>query len=188
MTLSPDQAAQSLQEIDQTGRRSASAYGYAHASPFFILWGLVWIVGYGGTGLLPPHLTSYLWAVADGAGILGSIWIGRRMASQGNATEKGLFRYRFLGVFFIVALFITGVMLVMGPTTGEQGGAFAALLVALLYGLVGLWQGLRFLITGAVIAVLTLAGFFYLHAHFFTWMAAVGGGALILAGLWLRKV
>ena len=36
------------------------------------------------------------------------------------------------------------------------------------------------------IAVLTLVGFFWLPQLFLLWMAVVGGGALIFAGLWLR--
>jgi hypothetical protein len=52
----------------------------------------------------------------------------------------------------------------------------------------GVWKGPRFLITGIVVVALTLGGFYFLHDHFFPWMAVVGGGALILAGLWLRTV
>ena len=54
--------------------------------------------------------------------------------------------------------------------------------------LAGIWRGPRFVITGLVIAALTLAGFFFLEVHFFLWMAGVGGVSLILAGLWLKQV
>jgi hypothetical protein len=58
------------------------------------------------------------------------------------------------------------------------------------YAIMGLWRGTRFLVTGVAVTLLTLFGFFYLRdfALFCYWMAAVGGGALVLAGLWLRKV
>jgi hypothetical protein len=61
-------------------------------------------------------------------------------------------------------------------------------LASLFYVLIGLWAGMRFVITGIAVAALTLGGFFYLPAHFLLWMAAVGGGALILAGLWMRNI
>jgi hypothetical protein len=35
--------------------------------------------------------------------------------------------------------------------------------------------------------VLTIVGFFVLPAIFMLWMAVVGGGALVLGGLWLRR-
>jgi hypothetical protein len=34
---------------------------------------------------------------------------------------------------------------------------------------------------------LTLFGYVTLASHFYLWMAVVGGGALVLAGLWLRR-
>ena len=77
---------------------------------------------------------------------------------------------------------------VMQPGNPLAQGAFVPLLVAMFYCLMGLWRGVRLLITGIVVAALTLIGFFYLPEYFMLWMAAVGGGSLILLGLWLRKV
>ena len=34
--------------------------------------------------------------------------------------------------------------------------------------------------------MLTVGGYFWLAPYFMLWMAGVGGGALILGGLWLR--
>ena len=82
MTLSPDQAAQSLQEIEKTARRSAQAHEYAHSSPQFILWGLIWMVGYTGSYLLPNygfiHGINWLWFALVVAGVVGSSILGRR--------------------------------------------------------------------------------------------------------------
>jgi hypothetical protein len=40
---------------------------------------------------------------------------------------------------------------------------------------------------GVVIAALTLGGFFFIPRYFLLWMAAVGGGALMLAGFWMER-
>ncbi len=77
---------------------------------------------------------------------------------------------------------------IFGPVRDTQQAAFVPLIVALMYVLVGIWRGPRFLITGVAVAALTLVGYFHLHEHFLLWMAVVGGGALVLAGLWLRQV
>ena len=70
-----------------------------------------------------------------------------------------------------------------------QRGAFVPFVVSASYAIVGLWQGLRFIVAGAVIAGLTLGGFFLLPpVDFALWMAGVGGGALSLAGCWFRRV
>ena len=43
MTLSRQQAAAALQDIEQTEQRTYRARGYAIASPYLILWGLIWV-------------------------------------------------------------------------------------------------------------------------------------------------
>jgi hypothetical protein len=42
-------------------------------------------------------------------------------------------------------------------------------------------------VTGIALAALTLFGYFEVVTHFDMWMAVVGGGSLILAGIWLRR-
>ena len=70
----------------------------------------------------------------------------------------------------------------------REAGAIAPLVVAMFYALLGVWKGVRFLVAGAALAALTLGGMFWLPQYFLLWMAAVGGGSLVLVGLWLRKV
>ena len=84
--------------------------------------------------------------------------------------------------------FFCAVFAVLSPVNGRQVAAVIPLALAAAYILAGIWRGPRFVVTGMVIAALTLAGFFLLEQHFFLWMAGVGGAALILAGLWLRRV
>jgi hypothetical protein len=60
--------------------------------------------------------------------------------------------------------------------------------VGAIYASIGLWLGTRFVLTGLGVIALTLGGYFLLREHFLMWMALVGGGGLILAGFWLRKV
>jgi hypothetical protein len=59
----------------------------------------------------------------------------------------------------------------MALVTGRQVGGFIPFVVVASYAVVGLWQGLRFIMAGAVIAGLTPAGFFLPPAHFAMWMA-----------------
>ena len=53
---------------------------------------------------------------------------------------------------------------------------------------IGLWtRGWRMLPLGLALIALTTLGYFMLPNHFLYWMAGVGGGGLILGGLWLRS-
>jgi hypothetical protein len=84
--------------------------------------------------------------------------------------------------------FFPAMLSVLAPLEPMQGNAFISLFWAFAYMVGGAWLGLRLFITGAVTAVAVLVGYFLLKEHYYLWMAACGGGSLILGGLWLRKL
>ena len=194
MTLSPGQAADSLQEIERTQARSSQARLYANASPGFILWGVIWIIGYGASDLLGQAANwkhgwgavNWLWAGLTIIGIMGSSAIGR--AQQRGAARNPTLGWRWAGTFLAVWLFTVATFLVLRPTNPVAAGAFIPLVVAVNYAVFGIWQGARFVYAGIVVAAATLGGFLFLREHFLLWMAFVGGGSLVLVGLWLRKI
>ncbi|HEX4271017.1 MAG TPA: hypothetical protein VHZ32_06505 [Rhizomicrobium sp.] len=182
--LTPQQAAQALKDAGATEKRSAEVYRYQRAAPYLLLWGIIWIVGYGGSDLL-PRFAGRLWfgllMIAMGA----SMAIGRR-ASAAQPGPRANWRYSI--AFTAIWCFFGATYSVMGPINHLQQGAFPPLVVALAYVLTGLWSGLRFVVAGMAVAALTLGGFFYLPQHFLLWEGLIGGGALILAGIWFRRV
>jgi len=182
MQMSRDEAVQHLRDIETTQGRSAKAYGYTAAAPFLILWGAIWAVGYTATELW-PMTAGQVWSVLGlGGGVASAVLGVRRGRSQPWASWR-IFAAWLSGGAFFVALFA-----VLQPVSSNQIGAIVPLFVALAYVLLGLWMGTRFVVAGIVIGALTTGGFFYLPAHFALWMAVVGGGALILAGLWMRRI
>jgi hypothetical protein len=183
MPLSNNEAAETLRDISRTERRSASAYGYSTSSPHLILWGVIWAIGYGIDALHPQWSVAWLSLVVLGS--LGSFWIGWR-TKPASATQAD---WRYAATFIAVALFISALFAVLPPHTNVQMGAFFPILVSLFYALIGIWtKGRRMIVLGITLAALTLFGFYELPAQFALWMAAVGGGGLILGGIWLRTV
>jgi hypothetical protein len=66
---------------------------------------------------------------------------------------------------------------------------FPALITALVYVLLGGLLGLpRYLAIGAIMFLVTMIGFVYAKPFLPFWIAAAGGGGLILGGLWMRRV
>jgi hypothetical protein len=182
MPLSPSEAAETLRDINLTARRSANVYGYQAAAPHLILWGIIWAIGYTGSYVRPGW--SSIWIFLVIAGLIGSFWIGIRMKPTGAGYD-----WRFGATALAVFLFIFVLFAIMPPQSDGQAGAFFPILVALFYSLVGIWtRGMRMLLTGIALAALTVFGFFILKQYFLLWMAAVGGGGLILGGFWLRSV
>ncbi|HEY5338917.1 MAG TPA: hypothetical protein VIJ85_11985 [Rhizomicrobium sp.] len=183
MPLTTEEAAAALKDITQTEQRSTAAYSYRMSSPHLILWGFVWLIGY---GVMAAKIHwDPLWLVLSIGGSVGSFYIGWRMS---NRKQAG-FDWRYTASFLVICGFISAILTVLPPQSDAQFGAFFPILVALYYALIGIWtRGLRMLFAGVALAVLTLIGFFYLRDVFDLWMAIVGGGGLILGGLWLRSV
>lgn len=181
MTISKQEAADALRDITKTERRSVSAQGYHMAAPHLILWGVIWMIGYGAmaAGVTWP----WLWLVLSLSGSAASFAIGTVM-SRGRAKQMD---WRWGATFLAIFLFITALFAIVPITTDAQFGAFFPILVALYYALAGIWtRGLRMIVLGALLALFTLIVFFHAREHFQFWMAGVGGGGLILGGLWLR--
>ncbi len=187
MTLSPNEAAETLRDIAATERHSHSLYGYRQASPHLIEWGVLWIVGYGLTAVW-PQLGRLIWAAIVAIGFAAGFAIVLRshsgIAGQTGARPRIYWRFPAIAVTGLVFIFAS--IAVMSPVSSRQIDAFIPLVVAAGYALLSLWIGVRFLAVGIALAVLTLGGFFLLPANFGPWMAACGGGSLLLAGFWLR--
>jgi hypothetical protein len=185
MSISPLEAADALREIKASAARSREFKGYRLAAPYFFVWGAVWILGYGATGIAPRY--GVAWLPLTIAGIAASAYIGWRNRKQ---DEPGAPRIgRAWGASFIAfALFITATYAILPPHDVNQMNAFPALVTAMSYALAGLWTNrVRLTWLGAAIAAATMGGFFFLTPWFAFWMAAVGGGGLILTGFWMRK-
>ncbi len=180
MSLSPSEANDALRDIRKTEQASSTTYGYRIASPHLILWGVIWMIGYGATWLKPQWWV--VWPVLGVAGMAANFWIGR----ASRAVRSG-FDWRYAATALMVFLFIAAVFAILPPANGLQIGAFVPILVALFYGLIGVWgHSPRMLATGIAIGALTLGGYFWLQPLFLPWMAVVGGGGLVLGGIWLR--
>jgi hypothetical protein len=180
--ITAEQAADALKEASAAERRSARAYRYRRASPHLYLWGVVWVLGYGGSEVA-PHLSGWIWTGLIVAAAGASVWIGQQAPLSARDA-----RWRAPLLFTAFAAFFAATYTVMAPVSHLQQAAFPPLVVAMVYVAMGMWLGLRFAIAGVALGVLTMAGFFYLPEHFMLWQGLVGGAALILAGVWFRQV
>ncbi|MGH6871640.1 MAG: hypothetical protein ACREHE_09045 [Rhizomicrobium sp.] len=183
MSITPQEAAETLKDIAATERRTVSTLGYHMAWPHLVLWGCVWIVGYGAMALGVKW--PYLWLVLSSLGSAGSFAIGYAM-SRGNTKPMD---WRYVATFLAIFAFISAEFSIIPPRTDAQFGAYFPILVALYYVLIGIWmRGWRMLVLGVLLALFTLICFFHAREHFYFWMAGVGGFGLVLGGLWLRSV
>ena len=184
MNITPTEAADALRDIAASADRSREFKGYRLAAPYFFLWGAIWILGYGATGLSAQ--AGILWLPLTVGGMGASAYIGWR--NRTRSAMSAAYGRRMWGSFVAFTLFITATYAILGPHTLNQMNAFPALVTGMAYTLAGLWSGrTRLLMLGALIAAATMAGYFFLAPWFSFWMAVVGGGGLILTGFWMRR-
>jgi hypothetical protein len=181
MPVSPEQASEALDLVADVQARSKTLYGYWRGAPHLILWGVLWMMGFGLADVFPSHVTI-IWSVVTPVGIAAGIVIDRYRDDERASRD-----WKYAIIMLAFAAFFFAAFAVMKPHDPNQASAFICLVVALIYVLMGLWFGVRYIAGGMLIAALTLAGFFLLHSHFSLWMASIGGSALIFTGLWLRK-
>lgn len=184
MTLSKSEAADALRDIAQTERRSFSAYGYKSAAPHLILWGVVWIVGYGGTYLF-PQWSAWFWPAVALIGAFASTLIGMHSKPKGEVR----FSWRIFFTWIAALGGIVSILSIFYPFNGMQIGSLFPLVIGWSYVILGIWMGWRFALAGLAIVALTLFGFFRLSPEdFLLCMTFLGGAILIGTGLWLRSV
>jgi hypothetical protein len=185
MTISADEAAQALKNIALVQRRASILRGYERGAPHFILWGLIWVVGYGLSDFIPSR-AGLTWLILNVIGVAGSFLLGRAAAVCVPTAGKS-HALRFAALSATALAFILATYYVMQPRAGVQLGAFPALLAAAIYTALGIWRGARWAVSGVVLGLCTVAGFALFKEHFMLWMAVVGGSTLLATGFWLRR-
>ena len=183
MTVTRDDAESALHDVECAKRHTLTLFQYRLASPFLLLWGVLWIVA-GGVGSLFPDMIGIGWLVADTVGILGTAYL---IAGQARRYGNDPRMLRYAATAGVVAAFIAMTLMVFAPVSPVQVQMLITLLVATVYLIAGCWNGARFAMVGAVLAVLAI-GFFHLApAYLPTIVPFLGGGALVVGGLWMRR-
>lgn len=192
MEISRHEASEALQAIHTADLRVWQMRGYQRAAPFLIMWGLIWMVA-NAVYDFDIAAGNLAWNVGTVVGVVLTAVFTVRLASQrrragvvpeqDRQTGASLALMGCAAIGYFVAMFV-----VVSPLTHRQGNAFISLFWAFAYMFAGAWLGLRLFFTGLVAAAAIVIGFLFVHEHYYLWMAAFGGGSLIVGGLWLRKI
>ena len=171
-----DQIAYLQELINQTRLRAADGY------PYFLLWGLLWIVGYTAS-ILWSHL---VWTGILVAGGLISAVIGFK--KKKNLPAPPLLKkigWVMLVLLVYIAFLFSRLLLV--TDTLQIIISFWPFHVGLLYILAGVFIGRPMVIIGCWLILAAVAGIWLPSFWQQIWLAAGGGGSLLLTGLIMRK-
>jgi hypothetical protein len=187
MNVSPSEAEEALASIQAMMTKTRRAISSSGAYIFLIIWGIIWLLGFLGSQFLSPVITGYAWAVLDTLGGILSAVFGIRIG-RGVRSSSPIISGKRIGIFWLLNfLYCIAVVVVSWPTGGKQMAMYIILFVmigwiamSLLLSFASIWPGL-------IITVLALVGFFLLPGIFYMWMAVLGGGGMIVLGLYIRS-
>jgi hypothetical protein len=184
MGISKSEAASALTDIESTAGRSRLLKGYHVAGPILMVWGVVWVLGYCGMGLLPPGQWGLVWLPLDVIGVVASILLGRRGKSRADSAGKA---WKMWTTMLAIVAFMAATYAVFKPTSTDVLIVFPGMIGGLVYAGFGIAAAPRYLWIGTFIFVGSVVGFFLFEPWLAYWMAVVGGGGLFVSGLWLRR-
>jgi hypothetical protein len=193
MTVSHKDASEALDVIASADQKVRQYKGYRGGSPYLILWGVIWFVANAVTGLAPEY-GGETWTAGTLIGSAVTVWliVTQSMRAQQlhrfTPAERAQIGRRASLTGVTVMCFFPAMFTVLAPLSGLQTNAFISLFWAFAYMAAGAWLGTRLFLTGTATAAAVLIGYLLLREHYFLWMAVVGGGSLVLGGLWLRKL
>ena len=181
--MEPNEAHESLSLIEEASQASRQAIARSGTGHFFIIWGIVWLVGYLGNQLIEGPAQGYLWLGLDTFGILGSIYAIVRLSRRFRTRQS----WR-MGAFWLLLLANCGLLMwIAWPLTEERYLMFATILISMGYSLIGLWMSPFLALIGVGISILAVIGWLLIPAYLGYWLALVGGGGLIAAGLYVLR-
>lgn len=182
MGLSPQDALAALNDVEAADARARVSQANRTGAPYLLIWGVIWVVGYVLSGVLPGAQIGWMWLGLSLAGVAATVLLPRRHAAS------RAFRTQTVAITTAaIWAFIAATYWVMQPTEGAQYLVYPALMVGLVYTLMGSHRRSRIMWVGMAIFVLTVVGYAFLKPVLPFWLAAVGGGGLILGGLWMRQ-
>jgi hypothetical protein len=186
MTITRDEATQALGEIDAATGRANEFKSYARMAPFLMIWGLVWLVCDLTVQFEPAWALA--WPIGVAAGTVASTVIGFSLPREQRTSAERANAWRHMISWFLAIAFVLCLSMVIPTSSGREIHSLFGLVFGFIYVAIGIWTGWRMTVLGAALVALTLIGFFVVGHWYSLYMGLVSGGALIVGGLWLRRI
>lgn len=188
MNISPTEAEEALAAIQAMAQKTRRAISAGGGYLFLILWGLIWLLGFTGSQFLSQQLAGYVWLALDSLGGILTALLGIRMGRGVRSTAKAAPSGARIGLFWLLLfVYVIATVAVSWPAGGKQISMYIILLVmvgwmamSLLLSFTSLWPGL-------ILTALALVAYFVFPGIFYLLMAILGGGGMILFGLYIRS-
>ncbi len=186
MNLSPTEAEEALASIRNVTQKTRHSLAGGGASISLIITGVVWLIGFTATQFLAGPFVLWIWIAASLVGGTLATFMGLRLGKNVRSPSAAVTGRR-IAIFWLLLILFGGATLVVAhPADGKQLTLLIILLAMI--GQMGMGLLLSFSATWWTVPVvaLALAGYFFASAWFYLWMALLGGGVMILLGVYIR--
>lgn len=182
MTLSPEEARESLEQVEAGRKAARLALRRSRGHYHLWIWGVYWVVA-PLTFHFTPHLGPKFFWILGVAGAIASPLVGMFVESS---RVRMPFNTRFAALIGLLVLFSVVWLKILGASDWRQIYAYFCTIAMFGYIAAGLWFDVYLVWVGIAATALTLVGYFAFGPWFWLWMAVAGGGTLIGTGFYVR--
>jgi len=171
-----------LKRSSRPKKRARSEADWRGVFILFFMWGAIWLVANLATQFY-PNTAGLAWLVLDAIGVTATIFVLSRAHSRVAGPWFRRVMMFWLSLFVYAALWL----FLMAPLTDRQFGTFLSTIAAFGFVAMGLWLPNRlFIWFGLFITAVMMAGYLWAGPWLWLWTAVAGGGAFIVAGIFIR--
>lgn len=167
--------------VDQS-RITMSGFG-----AYFILWGVLWIVGYLGALWFPGGMREYVWPAVYLIGFGASFWPALRRGAGSGSPAPALFKKLSWLSLILLAGFLAIPFVFFTKPDQHTVNAYYPFVIGLIYVVQGIFYGGAIIAIGAWLMAAAVASMWIPAPTQSLFLALAGGGSLILTGLVLRR-
>jgi hypothetical protein len=188
MDISPSEAEEALAAIQAMMQKTRRAFSSSGAYIFLIVWGAIWLLGFLNSQFLPEEISGNIWIGLDILGGILSAVIGIRMNRGVRSTTPATTSGKRIAIFWLLMFFYCfAAAAVVWPLDGKQLAMLITLFVTLGWIAMGLLLSFGSARGGLALVAMALTGYFLLPSIFYLWMAFLGGGGMIVLGIYVRN-
>jgi len=186
MNISPSEAEEALAAIQTMTQKTRQSIASGSAYVSLIITGIVWLIGFTATQFLTPPLIVWIWIVTGIVGSALATFLGIRAGKRVRVASSAVTGKRIATFWMLLILFAAAIITVAHPTDGKQITLLIILLAMI--GQMGMGLLLSFSATWwtVPVAAVALIGYFFAIDWFYLWMGLLGGGTMIILGLYIR--
>lgn len=185
--LSPAEIAEHLSYI-KTVTIQKKSYG-KQTGPFLVLWGIIWVIGFLITITEQSSIILWSWIILGLVGwLLTFVLYFKQEKNEGVPTLlRNQLRMVLIGCAFVLIVFLFLITSNILPVSFHLMFFYMTLLISIMYVFLGSVFGKELSYIGIWIGILSMITLTWFPLYSTIIYAIIGGGSLILSGVWLVR-